>query len=119
RKEPNTNSEAKDTLSIGSEIKIVQKTEESMVFNGLESFWYKVKHGKQVGYILGALIALDSREIDDVIYLVTVASRDDRYFVRARVLNADNTYYGHESSLNTNAFYLEVFDNRGIEGIGN
>lgn len=119
RKEPNAASEPLDTLFIGTEIKIIDKTEETMSINGLESNWYKVKHGKQTGYILGGLIALDYREIDDVRYLVTVASREDRYFVRARVLNPDNTYYGHESSLNTNSFYLEVFDNRGLEGIGN
>lgn len=119
RKEPNASSEPIDTLFIGAEIKIIDKTEETMSINGIESNWYKVKNGKKTGYILGGLIALDHREIDGVKYLVTVASRDDRYFVRARVLNSDNTYYGHESSLNTNAFYLEVFDNRGIEGIGN
>jgi len=27
------------------------------------------------------------------------------------------TYYGHESRVNTDAFYLEVYDNRGIKGI--
>lgn len=119
RKEPNASSESIDTLFIGTEIKIIYKTEETMSLNGIESYWYKVKHGKKTGYILGGLIALDHREIDDVKYLVTVASRDDRYFVRARVLNPDGSYFGHESSLNTNAFYLEVFDNRGLDGIKN
>lgn len=119
RKMPNTTSEALDTLFIGTEIKIIEKTEEIMLINGLESFWYKVKHGKKTGYILGGLIALDYREIDDIKYLVTMAGRGDQYFVRTRVLNPDETYFGHESSLNTNGFYLEVFNNRGIDGIGN
>src|SRR5690606_24803699 len=97
RKEPNSTSEALDTLMIGEEIKIIDKTEETMFFNGLESNWYKVKHGKKNGYILGGLIALDHREIDDVKYLVTMATRDEQYFVRTRVLNPDKTYFGHES----------------------
>lgn len=119
RKEPNSTSEALDTLIIGTEIKIIEKTKETMFFNGLESNWYKVKFGKKSGYILGGLIALDHREIDDVKYLVTMAARDEQYFVRARVLNPDDTFFGHESNLNTDGFYLEVFDNRGLEGLGN
>jgi hypothetical protein len=119
RKEPNTSAPGLDTLFIGTEVKILEKTEETLLFNGFESPWYKVKHGKQVGYILGGLIALDHREIDDVKYLVTMARRNDQYFVRTRVLNPDETYFGHESSLNTDGFYLEVFGNRGLEGIGN
>lgn len=119
RKEPNSTAEGLDTLFIGAEIKIISKTEETMTFNGLESFWYKVKSGKKTGYILGGLIALDHRKIDDVTYLVTMAARGDLLFVRTRVLNPDETFFGHESSLNTNGFYLEVFDNRGVQGIGN
>jgi len=119
RKAPNANSDAIDTLSIGTEIKIIESTEEKMSINGLESFWYKVKHDKKTGYILGGLIALDHKEIDEVKYLVTMAGRGEEYFVRTRVLNPDNSYFGHESNLNTNGFYIEAFDNKGVEGIEN
>lgn len=119
RNAPNSVSEAIDTLSIGTEIKIIEKTEETMFINGLDSYWYKVKHGKKSGYILGGLIALHHIEIGDVKYLVNIAARGELYFVRARVLKSDNSFYGHESNLNTNGFYLEAFDNRGIEGIEN
>jgi hypothetical protein len=117
RENPNSTAEAIDTLSIGAEVKIMEKTAETMQFNGLESFWYKVKYGKQIGYVLGGLIAFDSKEINGETYLVTMAEDELNIYVRCRLLKADNTYYGHESRISTNAFYLEAFDNRGIEGV--
>jgi hypothetical protein len=124
---PSSSAKAIDTLSIGSEIKIVRKTEETTNFNGLDWNWYKVKVGRKSGYVLAGLIALDRVKYDDVIYLVTVAginqSNDDYeyidYRVRTRVIRADSEFYGHESKLNTNSFYIEAFGNRGLTGVDN
>jgi hypothetical protein len=126
RSEPSTSSEAIDTLEIGTEITIVRMSEEKTKLNGLDWNWYQVKVGRKKGYILGGLIALDHIKFDDALYLVTMAgidkSMDDYeytdYKVRTRVLTPTGDYYGHESNLNTNLFYIQAQGNRGIEGIG-
>lgn len=124
---PSSTAKAIDTLSIGSEIKIVRKTEETTSFNGLDWNWYKVKVGRKSGYILAGLIALDHLKYDDIVYLVTVAGIDQStedwdyidYKVRTRVILPSGEFYGHESKLNTNSFYIEAFGNRGLDGVDN
>jgi hypothetical protein len=54
-----------------------------------------------------------------LVIVAGVEENEYEYKVRSRVLKANGDYYGHESSLNTNSFYLEVFDDRGIKGIDN
>lgn len=126
RSSPSASSDALDTLSIGTKVKIIKKSEEKTKLNGLDWNWYKVKVGRKTGYILGGLIALDHISFDDAVYLVTMAgvdkSSDDYqytdYKVRTRVLTPTNEYYGHESNLNTNSFYIKAQGNKGVEGIG-
>ena len=127
RSEPSASSESMDTLSIGQEIQILQKMDKTAQINGLDWNWYKVKIGRKTGYISGGLIALDRVVYDDVVYLVTMAGIDrssgdyeyTEYRVRTRVIRADGEYYGHESKLNTNAFYLEAFGSKGVKGVDN
>ncbi len=127
RENSSPTAKALDTLSIGSEIVIVKKTDETTSLNGLDWNWYKVKVGRKSGYVFGGLIALDRVKFENVTYLVTVAgikqSGDDwdyvDYKVRARVLQANGEFYGHEEKLNTNSFYIETFDDRGLSGIDN
>lgn len=127
RENPNSAAKALDTLAIGSEVVIVRKTEERSSVNGLDWNWYKVKVGRKTGYILGGLIALDRVTYENITYLVTVAgvenSSDDwsyvDYKVRTRVLQVNGEFYGHEAKLNTNSFYIEAFDDRGLSGIDN
>jgi len=127
RSGPSSSSKAIDTLEIATEIKIIQKSDEKAKMNGLEWNWYKVKIGRKTGYILGGLIALDHIRRDDVLFLVTMAginrNSDDYeyvdYKVRTRMIRADGEYYGHESDLNTNAFYIEASNNRGLDGVYN
>lgn len=119
RKSPSTDSEALDTLSIGEEVKIIQQMSETMPINGRESHWYKVKHGKKTGYVLGGLIALDHKEINGETYLLILAGDEMNLLVRCRVLKPDGSFYGHESRVNTNSLFIEAFDSRGVDGINN
>lgn len=127
RSEPSAASEPIDTLFIGQEVQIVRKVDETAKINGLDWNWYKVKIGRKTGYISGGLIALDRAVYDDAVYLVTMTGIDrssgdyeyTEYRVRTRVIRADGEYYGHESKLNTNAFYLETFGSKGVKGVDN
>lgn len=116
RKSASAQAEALDTLKIGSEVKIMQRTEDLIEVNGRESNWYKVKTKSGVGFIPGGFIALDSREFNDGVYLVIVAGKDEDLKVRARYLKNGN-YFGKECNLNTGAFQLEASGNRGVEGV--
>lgn len=126
RKNPSSSAEALDTLSIGSEIVIVRKMDETASLNGLDWNWYKVKVGRTSGYILAGLIALDRVKFEDITYLVTIAGYKDsedveyiKYKVRARVVQSNGEYYGHETRINTNSFYIKALDDRGLDGIQN
>ena len=116
RKQPNKDAAAIDTLDIGTEVKILKKMDETVVVNGLESHWYKVKCSKGTGYIAGGLIALDSKDYNGGKYLVITAKADDRYKVRVRYLK-DGEYYGKERDLYTYTFYITTQGNKGVEGI--
>jgi hypothetical protein len=125
RAEPNSTAKALDTLSIGSEITIVHKTDYTTSLNGLDWNWYKVKVGRKSGYVLSGLIALDRIKFEDVTYLVTIAGithaeEDYEYTdfkLRARVLQSSGEFYGHETDLPTSSFYLVATDNRGLDGL--
>jgi hypothetical protein len=121
RAEPSVNARALDTLSIGTQITIVEETNETMMLNGLQSTWYKVKRGRKTGYILGGLIALDHAEIQGDSYLVTYAGGEEDYMrkARCRVLKPNGDFYGHEVDLGTSTFYIEAFDNKGVKGVEN
>lgn len=118
RKAPSSSAEALDTLMIGSEITILEKSDEVIEVNGLECNWYKVRAGKKKGFIAGGLIALDHREMDGVRYMVIRAGGGEYDLkARCRVLRGDGSYYGHETQLNTGTFYVELTNGRGLEGV--
>lgn len=119
RKQASRDSEALDTLSIGTELLIIKRMQETIEVNGAESNWYKVKSGKKTGFVPGGLIALDHKEINNDQFLVILAGDKENPVVRCRVLKQDGNYYGHESQINTPVFYVEVFDDRGVDSIEN
>lgn len=119
RKQASRDSEALDTLSIGTELVILKRMQETIEVNGAQSNWYKVKYGKKTGFLPGGLIALDHKEIDNDQFLVVLAGDMENPVVRCRVLKMDGNYYGHESHINTPVFYIEVFDDRGVDSIEN
>ncbi|GAB5417067.1 MAG: hypothetical protein Crog4KO_19330 [Crocinitomicaceae bacterium] len=116
RKKPSKDGKAIDTLSIGSEVIILQKSQERITVNGKESKWYKVKSNKGTGYIAGRLIALDALEHNNGLYLVITAGPEDDQKFRIRYLK-NGDYYGKEGALYTSAFQINVYDNKGLEAI--
>ncbi len=123
RKKPDTESNALDTLAIGATVEIVKKVDETIVINGLECNWYKVKYNGKSGYVPGGFIALDHKTVGAYTYLVIYAGSDDpaefyeKRMVRCRVLEESGNYFGHEIGVYNTSFYLEAFENRGVKGI--
>ncbi len=116
RKKPSKEAKAIDTLSIGSELWILENTKESIVVNGRESNWYKVKTEQGTGYIAGGLIAQDAIAHNGGLYLVITAGPEDDQKCRIRYLK-NSDYYGKEVVLYTSAFQINVSDNKGLEAV--
>lgn len=116
RKKASKEAAAVDTLAIGTEVKILKKTKETIEVNGRESVWYKVSCEAGTGYIAGGFIALDAKEMNGGLYMVIIAGNEEAYMARCRYLK-DGEYYGKETKLFTLAFQLQVYDDRGVEGL--
>ncbi|WP_299781524.1 SH3 domain-containing protein [uncultured Formosa sp.] len=119
RTQPDTKSKAIDLLKIGSEIQIIEKSEKTVVYNGLPSNYYKVKYKGQLGYVLGALISLGKKEMGKSKYFYTYGKKDDSYYIIIRHLNEQLQIEEVVTDLRSNDFSLEVYGNKGIEGIDN
>lgn len=117
RQKPSADSKAVDTLEIAQEITILKKSSETMLFNGKESNWYKVRTNGQVGYVLGGLISLDKVELDGDAYLVILAEDESGSKVRCRVVPAMGEFYGHEFPITNEMFQLRVTKNKGVRGV--
>ncbi|TDQ25634.1 SH3 domain-containing protein [Tenacibaculum caenipelagi] len=119
RKEPNTGSEVISLLKIASEVTIVEKSTEKQLYNGFSHHWYKVKHKDKEGFVLGGLLALDSKKIDDSVYLVTLRKEKNDTKVLVRVVNGNDEYIENSSILKSTTFSIKVYDNKGISSIKN
>ncbi|WP_434035758.1 SH3 domain-containing protein [Formosa sp. 4Alg 33] len=84
RAKPDTTSKAIDVLSIGSEIQILEKATQTVLYNGIASHYYKVKYKDQEGYVLGALISIGQKEKGASKYFYTYSKKDDSYYIVIR-----------------------------------
>ncbi|MCR9171583.1 MAG: SH3 domain-containing protein [bacterium] len=116
RKKPTADAKALDTLAIGTNLTIIEKTDEPITVNGKESVWYKVKTAGRTGYVAGGLIALDSREFNGGTYMIIVAEANEQFKFRVRYLK-DGDFYGKEGNLGYSSFVLRVNNGRGVEGV--
>lgn len=118
RNKPSSESEVLDTLDIASDIEILKKTKETLLFNGQESHWYKVKADNKVGYILGGLISLDYAIVGNDTYLISTRQDTIFSYLKIRLLAPEATnYFESEISLFTYLFSIQAFDGRGLAGV--
>ena len=116
---PDTNSEVIQLLKIGTEIQIIEKSSEILNYNGIESPFYKIKYNDKTGYILGGLISLEKRNFNNSKYLFTYKKNDDNFSVIIRHINEKSELTESVSELITHEFSIDIFDNKGIEGVEN
>lgn len=119
RKEPNTNSEVVSLLKIASEVIIIEKSDLKQLYNGYMHNWYKVKYKNEEGFILGGLLALDSKKINDSVYLASLKKENEDTYASIRVVNGHNEYIENSSKLKTTTFSIKVYNNKGIDSIKN
>jgi hypothetical protein len=114
RTQPNPDSEVLELLKLGTKIEILQKTEEKMNFNGMESFWYKVKVEDKIGFLLQGLISLEKLSHQKTDYFFALRRENNEAFLKIRYRTNDSTYVEKESTLENDVFSLEISDNRGL-----
>ena len=117
RTEPDKKSKVIDVLEIGTEIEIIEKTDKSIDYYGIISNYYKVKYKDSYGYILGSLISLEKKEKGKSTYFYTYGKEDDKYYLILRHLNSLKEINEVVVELKTHDFSLEVYNNKGIDGI--
>lgn len=117
RDSPDTESNVLSLLKIGTEIKILEKTDDSMLFEGIDSPWYKVKYENKTGYVLGALISMDKQRYNSITYLIALKKEGSELFLKTRVLENDKNYTENTVSLATHIFTTTAYGNRGLTNV--
>lgn len=122
RKSASTDSEIITLLKIGEPLKIIEKSTESFIYNGIDSPWYKVEYNKQQGYIVGGLISITEKKNEDVRFLFGFEIENSKLYILTRVLtNTSSEYLENKSEFKGDnyLFVIHLYDNKGVEGINN
>jgi hypothetical protein len=119
RTEPDKKSKVIDVLKIGTEIQVIEKTDITYEYYGIISNYYKVKYKDQFGYILGSLISLERKTMGNSKYFYTYGKEGDKFYLIIRHLNEKLETNEDVAELKTNDFSLEIYDNKGVEGVEN
>ena len=117
RKAPDVGSKVIDLLKIGTELEIVEKTDKTVLYNGIDSYFYKVKYKGDTGYVLGGLISYEKKERASITYLFAYRKKEFSYDVLIRTLYPDGQFTEIETTLGPTNFSVELYDNKGISGV--
>lgn len=119
RTEPDKKSQVIDILKIGDEIIVLEKSEKSVDYYGIESFYYKVNYNKKIGYILGSLISLEKKEIYNSKYFFTYGKDEEKFYLIIRHLNEQLIIKEIVAELATIEFSIDIYKGKGIKEIDN
>ncbi|NMH89671.1 SH3 domain-containing protein [Flavivirga algicola] len=118
REQPNTQSEVLSLLKIGDQIEIIEKSDSHLLFDGIQSPWYKVKHQDKVGFVVGGLISLDKKVNGGLTYLISLKKEGaNLLFLKTRLVEKGKAYIENVSQLETHDFSIEAYGNKGIDNI--
>ncbi len=117
RDQPNVESNVLTLLKIGEQIEIMEKSDSTMQFDGIESPWYKVKTNDKVGFVLGSLISLDKATNGNLTYLVSLKKDGIKLFAKTRVFENGLDFKENISQLMTSEFSIKATGNKGLENI--
>lgn len=121
RKEPDTNSDVIDLLKIGAKIKILEQSELTQEFDGIESNWYKIEFNGKTGYVLGALISMRNLTTTDNknLYFQIKSDENGRITVKIRHKLNETEYKENTFFLIGNEFSVDLLNNKGLQNVKN
>lgn len=117
REQPNSQSKVLTLLNIAEPIEIIEKSNSTMPFDGIESPWYKVKTKDKVGFVLGSLISLDKATYGNLTYLISLKKIGSTLFAKTRVLENGKEFKENISPLLTSEFSIKAIGNQGLGNI--
>ena len=81
------------TIDIGTNVRLLAKSESAQIINGIKSRWYKIKMGPQIGWIWGGLISqktLISQVNPEVKFVFGEAGLDYKGYKRFQIRAVQN-----------------------------
>ncbi|WP_216359360.1 SH3 domain-containing protein [Sediminicola luteus] len=119
RTQPNTDSNLVGLLEIGQKVEILELTNETMEFEGINRPWYKVKSGEEVGYVLGGLLSLTKKYEGKYEYVMVFRKDADQLQLMVRLVNVKSPadYSEIILPLTTPEFYVNLSENKGLESV--
>lgn len=121
RKGPDTNSDVIGLLKIGSKIKIIEQSELTQEFDGIEYNWYEIDFNGKTGYVLGALISMRNLTTADNrnLYFQIKSDDDGRIAIKIRHKLNETEYKESTFGLIGNEFSIDLLNNNGLRNIKN
>lgn len=117
RSEPRTSASVIQKLQMGQPVVVVEKTIETSAFEGLEWHWYKVKTGRNTGYVLGGLLSFMRLPTPFGQYVMTLKSDSQFLYLKTRFLDSNGPILESIDTLKTPEFYASVSNGRGLNQI--
>lgn len=121
RETPDLQSNIIELLKIGTPIKILEKSEQTLEFDGINSNWYKISINDKVGYILGALISVDnfkSPKTNSSFKFQISQNEEKDFFLKVRVISNEN-FKEYKYKLIGEEFAFQFKDNNGLNNLDN
>ncbi|WP_343487892.1 SH3 domain-containing protein [Allomuricauda sp. d1] len=117
RTAPTTESEVIKILNIGTELTVLEKTENSWPYRGIESNFYKVDYKGTTGYVLGGLLSLERKQLYGKTHLFGYAKNGELEYLYIRTLKPDGSFGEKSVRLSHGNLALKTMDNRGLNGV--
>ena len=99
---------------------VQEKHENSWRYKGVDHPFYKVDYKGTEGYVLGGLLALEKKTINQVVHLFGQGKIDNEDHLLIRTLKEDGSFTEKSIKLSNGQFYLSYLGTKGlptIEGI--
>lgn len=120
RESPTTQSKVLKTLPIGMHMVVIEKHENSWRYKGNDHHFYKVDYKGTEGYVLGGLLALEKKTINNVVHLFGRSKEGNEDYLLIRTLDDDGGFAEKSTRLANARFHLTDLGTKGlpeIEGI--
>lgn len=122
RNEPSTDAKTISLLKIGTALKIIEVTDKTYLYNGIETPWYKVEYNDKQGYVVGGLISITEKKNNETRFLFSFKMDNSKLYVITRVLiNKSSDYLENITEFKGDNYLFRIFlyDNLGIENVNN
>ncbi len=114
RTTPDTDSKVLELLKIGEWVEIIEKTDFTWPYKGIDHSFYKVKYNDMTGYILGGLLSLDRKTVNGIHYYFAYSQERGTTYLNIRSRNLGQLYEKKVPLTNTHNFSIKTYGTRDI-----